>query len=75
MANCGACGTNVGCDCQLRTADNGVRVCGMCLFAYNEKLKTQQPNNENLNFNALSNNNDEVQAPTITKITFNNFQI
>lgn len=72
MANCAACGTNVGCSCQLRAADNGVLVCGMCLFNYNEKLKTQQPNNENLNFKALSNN--DVQAPVITSITFNNFQ-
>ena len=52
MANCASCGNQVGCICQLKLADDGKSVCGMCLFNYNEKLKTQKPSNENLNFNA-----------------------
>lgn len=76
MAKCPACGAEVGCLCNLKTASDGSKRCGACLYNYEQSLINVRPNNV-LVEPPLQNNEVKTYtvAPVINSVTaqYNNY--
>lgn len=53
MNKCPNCGILLTCDCNIRPASDGTRVCGMCVADYEYALKTKTKQDLRKNFQTL----------------------
>lgn len=67
MAKC-VCGAEIGCPCNLKTASDGSKRCGACLYNYEESLHPKNLNSTEPD-KIIENKIYEVAAPIINSIS------
>lgn len=49
MSACNNCKKSLGCSCQVRVATNGMRCCAACISDYENKIRQEKQNKQNIN--------------------------